>query len=116
MMNFGRHFPFFNLFWQESNLGTDDPPAPAPVKPASMPYYVVMPGKFRPVILISKRGEAEAITALEEVAAKFADAGWSLDWSAEQFCLISKVYPEGLLISRLEVIHSAALFPAQVKP
>lgn len=87
----------------------DTPPDPGVAIPPALHWHVAMPGKYHPYLLADSETKADAITALETIAENFAEAGWTLDWKSESLCDICKACPEGLLLSRLEVIIGTPL-------
>lgn len=85
------------------------PASPPLAIPPAQRWHVAMPGKHRPYLLADSETEADAITALEDISLSFERAGWTLNWQSESVCDIRKPYPEGLLVSRLEVVTGTEL-------
>jgi hypothetical protein len=76
----------------------------SPTPPQAAPWCVAMLGDQDRFVLADRETEADALTAAEQIATHFYEAGWSLAWPLEGLCYVWKHVPEGVLISRLEVL------------
>lgn len=118
-----RLLAFFQRLWRRQLGDTSNPfeayvdHAPTPPEAPETPFHVVMPGKYRPILVSSHATFDEAVDAALVEAANFVVAGWFVSRAHNrlwQLCIEDK--DGDFQFTKLEVVSSEQLALQQGQP